>query len=116
ALQRPARLYRVRVAVHRQDRRAGIEDRLRIAAGAERAVDDPLAGFRRQRSENFGEKNRNVTGRSANGVEIVAVARHHSGRSPMSSRLVPCRSRNSRARTSAPWAASREGSQIWKKL
>ncbi len=54
-----------------------------------------------------------MTGRSANRGVVPAVARHHSGCSPG---FVPCRSRESLARTAAPWARSRSGSQIWKKL
>ena len=73
------------------------EKRPGVATRAERAVDDGPPLRRRQCGDHFGEKNRNMAGRSANRGKIPAVARHHSGRS-----LVPCRSRESLALTSAP--------------
>lgn len=100
---------RHRIAIDGDHIRPLLEDRTGIAARAERAIDDGLAGSCLKRPEHFGQENRNVTGRSATGV-LVAVARHHSG-SPCG-RAVACLSFRSRARTASPCAFNREGSHI----
>ena len=67
------------ITVDGDDTRAGSQDRRRIAAGPERAVEDDGAGPRRERFDDLGEKNRNVTDRSAIGISRTsAKIRRHS--------------------------------------
>ena len=115
-LQRPPGGDRVGIAVDRDDLRSRCQQRPRVAAGAESAVDDARAGERLQGSQHLLEQDRDVAGRSANGAELVAVARHHpvspAGPEPEPPGPAPCLSRRSRSRTDAPCAFSRSGSQI----
>ena len=90
---------RVGVAVDRHHRGARLENRLGVTACAEGAVYEGLTLAGCQRGKHFGQKYRNVTGRSANRGAVPAVTRHHSGCPPG---FVPCRSLESLARTSAP--------------
>src|SRR5271157_6030808 len=87
-----------RVAVERDDARASVDQRARIAAGAEGSVDHDSALARPKRLESFGKQNRDVAPRLA-----------HAGASALRSAL----SRRTRLRASSRWAAKRDGSQIW---
>src|SRR5690606_6362235 len=105
------------VAVDRDHGSSGLQKRPGIAARAEGAVDDDLAGSGLERGDDFGEKHRDVAGRSANRGVPSAVASHHPGCSPARPPgFVPCRSCMSLALTCAPCVASFAGSHIWKKL
>ena len=68
----------VGIAVDRHNVGAGGEQRPGIAACPKGAVDDGLAGARLERGRYLVEENRSVAGRSANGVDLRAMARHHS--------------------------------------
>lgn len=68
-----------RVAVEADDARALDKDRGRIAACPEGAVEDDLTGLGLERLDDLGEKNRNVTDRSAIGIRRTsAKIRRHS--------------------------------------
>ena len=99
------------IAVDRNDARAGFEQRARISAGAEGAVDGDAAGTRRQRAEGLSEEHGNMAGRSAGGDPVFAAARCHA---PASFALTPssARSRRTRALASSRCVAKRDGSQI----
>ena len=91
---------RVGIAVDRNHPGTRREQRARVAAGAERSVDENLPLRRIERPQHLVEKNRNVAGRSATGVVEAAGTRHHSV-SPVMRPVVPsCRNRDSRARAS----------------
>ncbi len=77
--QRLARGNRRRVAVERDDVGPRIENRRRIAAGTEGAVEDDLARPRVERRQDLGEEDRNVANRSAIGFRRTsAKIRRHS--------------------------------------
>ena len=102
----------------------GIEDGARVAAGAERAVDEGAAALRIERVADLRQEHGNVTGRSASGSGSWAVAAsRHRSRAPGE---VSCTVRGStirvpnaffRSRTfvraSSRCARKRSGSQIW---
>ena len=108
---------RVAVAVDADDARAAAaQDRARVAAGAERAVDIDAAVARLQVLEHLAGEHGNVTGQSASDSASAVAARHHSRalcascaatREPscfFSARTVPV--------ASASCARKRPGSQI----
>ena len=97
--ERASRFDGIGVTVDRHYRRACREQRPRVAACPERAVDDGLSLGRLKCGDHLAKENRNVAGRSANRGVPSAVASHHSGCSPG---FVPCRSCESLALTSAP--------------
>ena len=117
---------RIGIAVDGNDLvlRMGIEDGARIAACAERAVDEGAAALRIERRADLHQENGNVTGQSASGSGSWAVAAsRHRSRSPGE---VFCTVRDStirlpnvffRSRTfvraSSRCARKRSGSQIW---
>ncbi len=69
----------IRIPVERNDTGALGENGRRIAAGTECSIKDDLAGFRLERCQHFGKKNRNVANRSAFGIRITfARCRRHS--------------------------------------
>ena len=69
----------VRIAVEPDDIGAGGEDGRRIAARPEGAVENDRAGLGPERLDDLGEKNRNVTDRSAIGIsKTSAKIRRHS--------------------------------------
>src|SRR6185503_14051288 len=115
--QRKAARDRIAVAIDADDMRiAGVEDRARMPAGAERAVDVHTAVARRQLLQHLAAEHGNMTGRSAGG-RVAAATHHHSRAFCASCAATREPSCFFNARTvpvaSASCARKRPGSQIW---
>ena len=85
-----------RVAVDGDDRRAAIEERARIAAGAERGVDIDAAGAGLERGHRLLKQDGNV-------AELGRGGSAHRGVSPGASASRSARKRRTRARASSRW-------------
>ncbi len=68
-----------RIAIKRDHIGTSSKDRRRIAARTKRTIENDFSWSKIQTGENLGEKNRNVTDRSAFGIsQPCALIRHHS--------------------------------------
>ena len=95
-----------RVAIERDHARAAVEQRARIAAGAERAVDVEAAGARIERLHRLLEQDRNMAEPSGRGGA-------HPDAPGGASASRSARKRRTRSRACSRWAWKRVGSQIW---